>query len=210
MCNLLLGELYRQFALHWWDDILGEGEYISILILQFNRQLLAREFAKTKAAIARCPDEHISQSAMDRCLTSGVGVELNNGVELAVVENLILHQRSLNSLPLCIHNLNRSLAYGGVVVNHIYLGEAVGALYHILLAVIIASYASVHQQGACCWLIEPRHIEFGLGLTSSQKLPIAINPHLYPSVVAVGVCPARGIYLTSRDAHRSHSRYGEG
>ena len=56
-------------------------------------------------------------------------------------------------------------------------------------------------------VIKPANVEFGLRLTSTHKLPTTINPYFNPGVIAVGMCPTRGIYLACRNTYCSHCRY---
>ena len=59
----------------------------------------------------------------------------------------------------------------------------------------------MHEHSPACRSIEPCKIEHRLWLASSKETPLSINPGLNPGMIAVGVSPTRGIYLTSRNTN---------
>ena len=59
----------------------------------------------------------------------------------------------------------------------------------------------MHQHSPACWSIEPCEIKHRLGLTGTKETPLPVNPGLNPGMIAVGVSPTRGIYLTSRNTN---------
>ena len=61
------------------------------------------------------------------------------------------------------------------------------------------------EHGAGNGSVEPCEIEYRLGLAGSEEEPLAIYPSFYPSMVVIGVCPARGIYLTCGDTDCTQS-----
>ena len=143
---------------------------------------------------------------MQRNLTLGIRGQSYNGCIFAIVENLKLNGSTLYGLTLGVHHANNRVTHRSVVVDNVNLGVALTLLNNIFGAVIVAIYACVHQHSARGRLVKPRNIQCGLGLASSHKVPLAINPHLNPRVVAIGVCPARCIYLTCGDTHCTQSR----
>ena len=59
----------------------------------------------------------------------------------------------------------------------------------------------MHQHSPACWSIEPCEIKHRLGLTGTKETPLPVNPGLNPGMIAVGMSPTRGIYLTSRNTN---------
>ena len=63
---------------------------------------------------------------------------------------------------------------------------------------------------------EPAHVQFGVGFTSTEELPFAAlavgvgHPYFDPGMVVVAVCPAGGVALAGRDAHRAEGGDGKG
>ena len=146
---------------------------------------------------------------MQRHLTLGICGQSNNGCIFAIVEYLKLNGSTLYGLTLGIHHRHNRVAHWSVIVNNVNLRVALALLNNILGTVIIAINTCMHQHSTRCRLVKPRHIQRWLGLAGTHKIPLAINPHLNPRVVAISVCPTWCIYLTCGNTHCAQSRNGK-
>ncbi len=75
---------------------------------------------------------------------------------------------------------------------------------------MVTEDAGVHQHGARGGLVEPRHVKLGFGFARPEERPLAVHPHLDPSVVVVGMRPARRVDLTRGNTHGAHGGHREG
>ena len=81
---------------------------------------------------------------------------------------------------------------------------------------ITAKGLAVHHQAAGGRHGEPAHVQFGVGFTGTEELPFAAlavrigHPDFDPGMVVVAVCPAGGVALAGRDAHRAEGGDGKG
>ena len=92
-----------------------------------------------------------------------------------------------------------------IVVNDIDLGVGRSIPDDFLWPVIATKGLRVDEHGAGNGSVEPCEIEYRLGLAGSEEEPLAIYPSFYPSMVVIGVCPARGIDLTCGDTDCTQS-----
>ena len=92
-----------------------------------------------------------------------------------------------------------------IVVDDIDLGVGRSIPDNLLWSVVATKGLRVDEHGAGNGSVEPREIEHRLRLAGSEEEPLAIYPSFYPSMVVIGVCPARGIYLTCGDTDCTQS-----
>ena len=92
-----------------------------------------------------------------------------------------------------------------IVVDDIDLGVGRSIPDNFLWSVIATKGLRVDEHGAGNGSIEPCEIEHRLRLAGSEEEPLAIYPSFYPSMVVIGVCPARGIDLTCGDTDCTQS-----
>ena len=92
-----------------------------------------------------------------------------------------------------------------IVVDDIDLGVGGSIPDNLLWSVVATKGLRVDEHGAGNGSVEPREIEYRLGLAGSEEEPLAIYPSFYPSMVVIGMCPAWGIDLTCGDTDRTQS-----
>ena len=81
--------------------------------------------------------------------------------------------------------------------------------YYVLGAIIASENVGVHQHATRGRRIEPSEVEHGFRLAGSEKMPLAVYPRFDPSMIVVGMSPARGVYLAGRDAHSAQGCHRE-
>ena len=96
-----------------------------------------------------------------------------------------------------------------IVVDDIDLGVGGSIPDNLLWSVVATKGLRVDEHGAGNGSVEPREIEYRLGLAGSEEEPLAIYPSFYPSMVVIGMCPAWGIDLTCGDTDCTQSCYQE-
>ena len=158
----------------------------------------------------------------------GVGISLHSSVSIASahphLQIAVSGLKRSASFCICFYSMQgiklrivvESEIYGGildgrsVLVHHFHvecLDWSVCCSGRDAVAFIVEC---PYQHGTTCRPVEPSFVERGFRFACSQESPFAINPHLYPCMVVVGVCPSWAIYLSCRDAHATHGRHSEG
>ena len=92
-----------------------------------------------------------------------------------------------------------------IVVDDIDLGVGRSIPDNFLWSVVATKGLRVDEHGTGNGSVEPREIEHRLRLAGSEEEPLAIYPSFYPSMVVIGVRPARGIDLASGDTDCTQS-----
>ena len=83
-------------------------------------------------------------------------------------------------------------------------------MHNLLRTIVFTKHFGVHEHSARSRCVEPSEIKNRFGFASTEEVPFAIDPSFDPSVIVVGMCPARSINLASRDAHRAEGCNEEG
>ena len=169
-----------------------------------------REFHEAIVCSVRSPCHHVAQAGCDGRLAALVGAGGLYGVELSVVVKFEFEVSVGNGIAFFVHHLYDGLLNGGVVACNVNLCVARSAAHHILRSVVAAKHFGVHQHTARCRLVEPAQVENGFGLAGAQEVPFAINPCLHPSVVVVGMSPARRVDLTGGNADGAQGGHSKG
>ena len=95
-----------------------------------------------------CPDEHISLSCGEECLSVTVSVLGGSRVEFGIVIDFEVYPCICNGLPLPVDNTEIYLSCTSIVVYQIDFSEVVCAQHHFFGAFVVAESTCVHEHGA--------------------------------------------------------------
>ena len=171
--------------------------------------LAERDFAVAETAVFGCPYQHIAFTGGEEGLAFGIRFLIGYGVELGVVVYLKLDVGSGGRPAVLVHDGDRRFGGRGVVVDHVDLGVAVGYVHHLFRSVVFAEHFRMHQHTTVSRSVEPSQVEDRFRLAGAEEVPFAVYPGFHPSVVIVGMCPARRIDLARRYADRTEGGYRE-
>ena len=194
-----------------WHDIHVKRSRIIARLIQHDFHRIVHTCLTTriaKLAIFCCPCQQCSPTGGKRGISLGIRCATRCGEELGVVVNLEFH-RCGNRISGLILHFHHDGCHGGIIGGYVDFGEACISAHHLLGAIIMAEHLGVHKHAARGRRIEPRQIEHGFGLTSSQEVPSAVHPGFHPGMIVVGVRPSRGIHLACRDAHGTQGSHGK-
>ena len=209
----LLGSHFRQIGvLHRRHDVKGFGKEVAFLLIQFHGQLLLLaegHLGKAETSVLRSPYQHIAQTGAQAASAVRTGILGAHSMELAIIVQLELHARIGHRIAAFIGHQHLDRSHGGIIGRNIYLREVRIPGHHFLDSVVITKDIRVHQHTAAGRGVKPTQIEHRLRLAGAQEVPFAIGPGFHPSMVVVGMRPARGVDLAGRDAYRAEGGHQE-
>ena len=155
------------------------------------------------------PYHEVAFSCHNRGLALAVGDGALHGVELSIVIHLKGYRSLRAGLACGVGHSHGGTHGGGIVRSQVDFGVTGIGIHDFASSPITAKDLGVHQHSARSRLVEPGQVEHGLGFAGSHEVPRAIHPHFHPSMVVVGMCPARGIDLPGGNAHGAQGCHGE-
>ena len=137
------------------------------------------------------------------CLLCGYGVQLR------IVVQGEFYIRAVHRFSCFVFHFNLKQCRGGIVACDVNLRVLGRAPHHFLRTIVFAEDARVHEHAPGSRRIEPAKVQHGFRLAGSEEVPFAVNPHLHPRVVVVGMSPAGCVDLACGNAHSPHGGYGQ-
>ncbi|CDE85959.1 unknown [Prevotella sp. CAG:891] len=197
----------------WRNKVERRGKGVAGAMREFQvelRCLSGSELRKTITALVGSPHHHVAQPGENRGTTLGIGFGALHGVKFAVIVYFKIHLRTGYGASLFVDHRDSGTRCLGIVGRDVDFGIAIGACNHILGSVVSAKHLGVHEHTARGRLVEPSQVQHGFGFAGPEKIPFTVDPGLNPGVIVVGMCPARSVHLTRRNAHGTQGRHGKG
>ena len=169
----LSGRVSRDIARSRRIDVAHDLESISDLMAQNDVLAAFRtvtfEFRVTEIAVTICPDHHIAQSGVKRCLPVLVRGQCHSREHFSVIVYAEIHLRAADSISVNVFYAHDIVTCLHVVSYHIDFREVRRAADNIFLSVVVSEYAGMHKHCPGSRLVEPGHIQFRFRLAGSEE-----------------------------------------
>ena len=207
--HFLVGSAGRQRILCRRDDRQIEGIPPAHLMVERHRNGIAVDDSQTEAVAFRSPGHHVAAAHIKRSPALCVRLIGGHRIVFAVVVYLEFNPGVFHRLSAFVHYRHNAATGRYIAADDIDFSIAGRPLDDVLIAVIVAEDLRMQDERPRYRSGEPGHIEPGLRLACSHKMPLSVDPDLNPGVVVVGVGPARRIDLPGGNAGGAQRRHGQ-
>ena len=151
----------------------------------------------------RSPHYHIAKPGCQGSFAFFIRCFGSNGIEFGIVVELKFYASSLHRLPIGIYYSHCHLIGRCVMVYHVNLRIVFVTPHYLFRSVVMSENFSVHQHASGGRCVKPSQIQYRFRFASPQEIPFSVYPSLYPSMIVVGVRPARRINLSGGNGNRA-------